>query len=208
MTTTASEEPPGTGAEIALRPWAKAVVAGGALVLVLAAGIYLLAAFLWVAPVNTVTTRYSKQIDNIISPWAEQNWQLFAPNPVSQNIRIEARTKTTSGTVGQWVDLSADDYNAIKDNPFPSHSEQNLMRRSWDMYNSNHSSDDQGTNNRSQVFQDYLRNIAVERIGTRSTTAPAFIQLRVTTTNVPPPGTPANAAGSPSVRTLPWWGVA
>lgn len=60
-------------------------------VVAVAAGTHLAFVFLHVAPTNTVSRQHAKTIDSWIYPEFEQNWKLFAPNPLQQNIAVEAR---------------------------------------------------------------------------------------------------------------------
>ena len=61
------------------------------------------------------------------------------------------------------------------------------------------------------MLQQYLRNIAVQRVTAHSHAPFSAIQLRVTTTPIPP-SAPAGTGGpaaepAPTVRLLPWWQV-
>ena len=58
--------------------------------------------FLHVAPSNTVTKQHGTAIDDWIYPEFEQNWKLFAPNPLQQNIAVQVRAevRTADGGVG------------------------------------------------------------------------------------------------------------
>ena len=58
-----------------------------------ATGILLGAVFLHVAPSNAVSQRYQQQVDGIVFPELEQNWKLFAPNPLQQNIAVQVRAQ-------------------------------------------------------------------------------------------------------------------
>ena len=62
-------------------------------------------------------------IDDYVYPEFEQNWKLFAPNPLQQNIAVQARAEIanddgTAKTTG-WFDLSAQDGEAIDHNLAP-----------------------------------------------------------------------------------------
>jgi hypothetical protein len=190
---------------------------GIAVALCLAISVFHLAAvFLHVAPANPISQRYGKQIDAWIYPVFEQNWKLFAPDPETVSRQISARTKRTSATgvveVSEWFDLTAVDDSAVKHNFFPSHTTNNLLRRAWTAYLDTHGNDDQPHSERARMVQEYLRNIAVDRVaGHRGDTFEA-IQLRVITRAIPPPTTrdgprPATSAAA-ETRELPWWTVA
>ena len=172
--------------------------------------------FLYVAPSNEVSQRYSKQINMWIYPLFEQNWRLFAPDPASVTQQISARTVGTSpdGTrqVSGWFDLTAVDDAAVRHNVFPSHTSQNMLRRAWDAYVESHGNDDQSHTERALMLQKYLRNIAVDRVTAARHSTFADIQLRVITRPIAAPTTPGNPsppAPAPSnTRYLPWWEVA
>ncbi|WP_149180482.1 DUF5819 family protein [Streptomyces sp. TRM49041] len=190
---------------------AELTVAFATVLCVLAALTHVCLVFLYVAPSNTVSQRYGKQIDAWIYPYFEQNWQLFAPNPESVRWRISARSAAVapdgSRQVGEWLDLTAVDAAAVRHTPFPSHTAQNMLRRAWAVY------DQQSTSERGRMLQEYLANIAAERLAVAGT-QPRFeaVQLRVVRTPIAPPGSsaPTNVSSGgalSSARYLPWWQV-
>ncbi|MFJ4964768.1 hypothetical protein EES43_12960 [Streptomyces sp. ADI96-02] len=170
--------------------------------------------FLHVAPPNVVSQRFESQVDAWIYPLFEQNWRLFAPDPDSVNRQISARTAHTAqdGTVqvSDWVDLTAVDAAAIKHQGFPSHTAQNMLRRSWTSYVELHGGNDVSRSARAVMIQQYLRNIAADRTGDGKPFE--HIQLRVVTLPVAAPGTAERdrraASANPETRLLPWWKVA
>ncbi|MBB1246175.1 hypothetical protein GL263_21845 [Streptomyces durbertensis] len=175
--------------------------------------------FLHVAPANTVSQQYSKQINAWVYPVFEQNWRLFAPDPESVNREISARTLRTDpdGTVrvSGWFDLSGVDRAATEHNPFPSHTTQNMLRRAWSSYLETLGGDDQPRSERAVMVQRYLRNIAVDRVTAHRGGSFDSIQLRVITLPVSPPdqagsSRPSGTAAPRPVETryLPWWKVA
>lgn len=169
--------------------------------------------FLHVAPANTISKRYSPQVNAWVYPLFEQNWRLFAPDPDSANRRILARTSHTAADgsvrVSDWFDLAAVDSAAVEHNPFPSHTTQNLLRRAWTTYVELHGAGDESRSERAVMMQEYLRNIASDRIADHNGGPFEFIQLRVMTLPIAAPGTAA--ADRPPVpvenRLLPWWKV-
>ncbi|MGA5471934.1 DUF5819 family protein [Streptomyces arboris] len=174
--------------------------------------------FLHVAPSNVVSQRFDSQVDAWIYPLFEQNWRLFAPDPDSVNRQISARTAHTapdgSVQVSDWVDLTAVDTAAIKHNPLPSHTAQNMLRRSWTSYVELHGGDDLSRSDRAVMMQQYLRNIAADRMAERDGKPFENIQLRVVTLPVPAQGRAddddsrtAAAAKNADTRLLPWWKV-
>ncbi|MDJ0460409.1 DUF5819 family protein [Streptomyces sp. H27-C3] len=172
--------------------------------------------FLHVAPPNVASQRLNSQVDAWIYPLFEQNWRLFAPDPDSVNRQISARTAHTapdgSLQVGDWVDLTAVDTSAIEHSAFPSHTSQNLLRRSWTSYVELHGGGDLSRSARAVMMQQYLRNIAADRMTERDGKPFENIQLRVVTLPVAAPGTADRdrraAPANPETRLLPWWKVA
>ncbi|MFJ8056903.1 DUF5819 family protein [Streptomyces sp. NPDC096142] len=188
---------------------AVAVVAVGALV-------HLGMVFLHVAPSNTVTKQHGKAIDDWIYPEFEQNWKLFAPNPLQQNIEVQVRADVRSAdgstrTTG-WYDLSAEDGAAIDGNLLPSHTEQNELRRAWDFLTATHDSANRPIGLRGTLAETYLRRIVVLRLDRDDAAGKGGtvqrVQVRSRTTNVPPPEwSDEQVSTTPQYRLLPWWTV-
>jgi hypothetical protein len=197
-----------------LSPPAALMVASAAAVCVLAAIAHVAMVFLYVAPPNTISTQYRRAINAWISPYFEQNWQLFAPNPQSARQQIWARMSYATAGVGQhtsdWIDLSAVDDEAVHHDPFPSHTSQNMLRRAWDAYVGSHGESDQASSQQARMFQEYLLNIAAQRLSARGGRAFDAVQLRVVTTPIEPPASQADdsaTSASSDIRYLPWWPV-
>lgn len=172
--------------------------------------------FLHVAPANTVTKQHGQTVDDWIYPEFEQNWKLFAPNPMQQNIAVQARAeiRTDSGstrTTG-WYDLSARDGAAIDGNLLPSHTQQNELRRAWDFYVAAHDAQNRPRGLRGELSERYIRRIAMMRVereapGVRGA-AIERVQVRSRTTNVPAPEwSDEKVSAKPMLRQLPWWSV-
>lgn len=171
--------------------------------------------FLHVAPPNPISQRYARQIQGWVYPFFEQNWRLFAPDPESAVPQISVRTASTSSdgthSVSGWHDLTAIDNAAVRHDPFPSHTSQNMLRRAWSGYLDTHGTSDVSYSDRALMWQEYLRNIAVERAPASGHGSVTDIQLRVRTV----PVARNDATGhtlpvSPSAvdtRELPWWKV-
>ncbi|MFG2261753.1 DUF5819 family protein [Streptomyces sp. NPDC048720] len=174
--------------------------------------------FLQVAPPNPLSRQYGPQINAWIFPLFEQNWRLFAPEPESVNRQISARTAHTTpdGTVqvSKWFDLTAVDTSAVRHDPFPSHTAQNMLRRAWTSYLETHGGEDHSRSQRALMIQEYLRNIAADRVASRRHDTFESIQLRVITLPIAAPDEVGGrrlgvAAPRPSeTRYLPWWKVA
>ncbi|MFE9251964.1 DUF5819 family protein [Streptomyces sp. NPDC007088] len=172
--------------------------------------------FLHVAPPNTVSKQHAKTIGAWIYPEFEQNWKLFAPNPLQQNVSVQARAEGrrpdgSSFRTG-WYDLSARDGAAIEGNPVPSHTQQNELRRAWDFYASSHDVRERPNGLRGELSARYLLRLGVlrlERAGAGGRDAVVErVRLRARTTPVPLPkwGTDTSVV-RPAVRELPWWDV-
>lgn len=172
--------------------------------------------FLHVAPANTVSKRHGEVIDEWIYPEFEQNWKLFAPNPLQQNVAVQARAqiRDTDGStrITGWYDLSARDGAAIDGNLLPSHTQQNELRRAWDFFVSSHDSENRPSGLRGQLSERYIRRIVTLRVdraapGGRDAVIER-VQVRSRTTNVPAPEwSDEKTDTKPGYRTLPWWSV-
>ncbi|WP_030244983.1 MULTISPECIES: DUF5819 family protein [unclassified Streptomyces] len=176
--------------------------------------------FLHVAPANTVTREHGQAVDDWIYPEFEQNWKLFAPNPLQQDISIQARAEVRDGEGGTattgWYDLSAEDGRAIDGNLLPSHTQQNELRRAWDFLVATHDSENRPVGLRGSLSESYLRRIVVLRLGRDDAVRAATggggaierVQVRSRTSNVPPPDwSREKVSTTPSYRELPWWPV-
>ncbi|MFI5964610.1 DUF5819 family protein [Streptomyces asoensis] len=172
--------------------------------------------FLHVAPSNTVTKAHGRAIDEWIYPEFEQNWKLFAPNPLQQNIAVQVRAQVRTADGGSrttgWYDLSAQDGRAIDGNLVPSHTQQNELRRAWDFFTATHGNDNRPVGLRGALSETYLRRIVVLRLERGGAAgdggAVERIQIRSRTTNVtPPPWSTEKVSMSPVYRELSWWSV-
>ncbi|WP_409058706.1 DUF5819 family protein [Streptomyces sp. SYP-A7185] len=200
----------------ALSPRYQAVAALALALVAVTACVHIGMLFLHVAPANTMTKQHGQAVDDWIYPEFEQNWKLFAPNPMQQNIAVQARAQVrtedgTTRTTG-WYDLSAADGAAIDGNLLPSHTQQNELRRAWDFYVAAHDTQNRPRGLRGQLSEQYIRRIAmmrVERAGALGRGATIErLQVRSRTTNVSPPDwSDEKVSTKPSLRQLPWWSV-
>ena len=173
--------------------------------------VHVVLVFLYVAPSNPISQRLSGPIRAWVSPYFEQNWLLFAPNPESNKTQIFARTGwTTPGgghATSDWFDISAVDKAGTKHNPYPSHTTQNMLRRAWSAYRSSHPDGDDVPGEWALLRAKYLRNLAVQRVTPHSPHPFQVVQVKVVTQPIAPPGGGAADADEPTTRVLPWWNV-
>ncbi|MCF3965479.1 DUF5819 family protein, partial [Streptomyces fuscigenes] len=175
--------------------------------------VHLAMVFFYVAPANTVSKQHAALINSWVNPEFEQNWKLFAPNPLQQNIHVQARfeTEDRSGrtSVSGWRDLSAQDGAGILHNPLPSHTQQNELRRAWDYFTSTHDAKERPLGSRGRLSEAYLRRIVVLRFGRdRLPGRLTRVEVRSATTAVaPPPYAKERVDTRTFYRTFPWWNV-
>ncbi|GAA4858281.1 hypothetical protein GCM10023235_40000 [Kitasatospora terrestris] len=200
-----------------MRVWsvpARAVLSVAALALAAGTLAFLAALFLHVAPANSVSRAYAAEVDAVVYPEFEQNWKLFAPDPLQQNITLDARVQTIAedGRIStrDWFGLTARDFAAVRHNPAPSHVDQNLLRRAFDFYRSTHSEQDGApAGPQGRLAEQYLKRIALQRTGPSSDGERILqIQFRVSTATVaPPPWSEEQVDTAAHTRELPWWPV-
>ncbi|MFJ8645355.1 DUF5819 family protein [Streptomyces sp. NPDC093546] len=169
--------------------------------------------FLHVAPSNTLTKQHGEAVDEWVFPEFEQNWKLFAPNPLQQNIAVHARAEVIradgSRRTTDWIDLSADDGEAIRGNLAPSHVDQNQLRRGWDFYANSHTADNRANGMRGRLSERYIRRITMLRLEAHDLGGRVDrIQVRSSTRAVgAPPWSEEKTDTRAYYRTLPWWTV-
>ncbi|MFI9580735.1 DUF5819 family protein [Streptomyces sp. NPDC052236] len=169
--------------------------------------------FLHVAPSNTVTKQHGKAVDGWIYPEFEQNWKLFAPNPLQQNVAVQVRAEVSrpdgSRRNTDWIDLTAEDGEAIRGNLLPSHVQQNELRRGWDFYLNSHDNEDRPNGRRGRLSESYIRRIVMLRLEAHDLGGPVErIQLRSATRAVKAPEWSDEKTDTrPFHRVLPWWTV-
>ncbi|MFE0641197.1 DUF5819 family protein [Streptomyces sp. NPDC058877] len=181
--------------------------------------VHLSMVFLHVAPSNTLTKRHGEAVGDWIYPEFEQNWKLFAPNPLQTNLSVEVRAEVITAGGGRrttdWVDLTAQDVEQIRHNPMPSHAQQNQLRRAVDFYLNTHDDDFQPSGLRGTLSEQYMRRIAMLRLDALEGTdghslgaAAQRIQLRTVSRAVPAaPWSDEKSQKTPSHRDFPWWKV-
>jgi hypothetical protein len=202
----------GGGTTTLSRP-SRIVIMIAATAAVLGVAFHLLMVFLDVAPENTLSSQQSKLVNAYIYPEFEQNWELFAPNPLQANIHVWARAQIQKSDgkteVLGWVDLTAMDIAKILHNPAPSHTQQNELRRAWTFYTSTHDNDGKPIGERGMLSQQYLQRIVQTRFGPRLNGGEVIrVQVRTGTTRVAaPPWTAEKNDTDTSFQVLSWWTV-
>ncbi|MFH8472265.1 DUF5819 family protein [Streptomyces sp. NPDC018000] len=168
--------------------------------------------FLHVAPSNTLTKQHGEAVDDWIYPEFEQNWKLFAPNPLQQNVAVHVRAEIV-GADGRhttpWMSLSGEDGKAIRGNLAPSHVHQNELRRAWDFYLSSHDNENRANGLRGELSERYIRRIAMLRLSEHDYGGTIErIQIRSEVRSIAAPGwSEEKISTRPSYRVLPWWTV-
>ncbi|WP_327289874.1 DUF5819 family protein [Streptomyces sp. NBC_01198] len=170
--------------------------------------------FLHVAPSNTLSKQHATAVSDYVYPEFEQNWKLFAPDPVQQNNHVQARAEVrkpdgSTQTTG-WVDMTGIDVADMRHNPLPSHTEQNELRRAWGYYTDTHNDQNQPTaGSGSDLSSSYLENILAGRLGhTLNGGTVVRIQARGATTAVARPTWSGESVDATTqYRELPWWTV-
>jgi hypothetical protein len=86
------------------------------------------------------------------------------------------------------------------------------VRRAFDYYAGTHDAQNRPMGPRGALSEQYLRRIVVLRLDQEHVAGPggtvARVQVRIRTTNVPPPAWSAERASyAPTYRLLPWWTV-
>ncbi|MFJ4469930.1 DUF5819 family protein [Streptomyces sp. NPDC089424] len=200
----------------ALSPRYQVGVALALAVVAIAVCVHIGMVFLHVAPSNTVTKQHSATIEDWIYPEFEQNWKLFAPNPLQQNIAVQVRAQIRTGDGGSrvtgWYDLSAQDGQAIDGNLLPSHTQQNELRRAWDFFTATHDGGNRPSGLRGALSETYMRRIVLMRLDRVDAAGPGGaverVQIRSRTTSVRPPHwSEERISLKPVYRELPWWSV-
>jgi len=190
------------------RRWSRALVGVTAGVTALVVAAQLAATFLYDAPSNPVSRRYQAQISWWMNPLLNQNWQLFAPNPISENLEVDARVSVgPAAAVSPWVNLSAIDRAATVDDPAPGHLTMNALRNAWREYADTHGSDGLPNSPLAATAQQYLQNLALAYLRPRESGTIDSVQVRFIVTLVPGSGRTA-AQTAPQTQTLPWWVIA
>lgn len=189
------------------------LVAAGVAVVAVAVVVHVAMVFLHVAPPNTVSKQHSKAVNGYVYPEFEQNWKLFAPNPLQQNVAVQARALVAkddgSTATTRWTDLTAQDGADIHHNVAPSHTQQNELRRGWEFFTGSHDDNGKPVGTRGELSQSYIKRIVMHRFGGRQAGGTVErVQVRSATTPVaPPPWSKEKPKRKTQYQTQPWWQV-
>jgi hypothetical protein len=211
--TPGADDPGADGSVGALSRPSRIAVALGTAVVTVGVAVHLAMVFLHVAPENTLTEAHGNLVADYIYPEFEQNWKLFAPNPLQQNIDVWARAevrKDDGGTeVTGWVDLTAMDDAAILHSIAPSHTQQNELRRAWTFYAQTHGAQNKAIGMRGLLSEQYVRRIVERRFGPRLNGGKVErVQVRTGTTAIAaPPWSGEKTDTRTFFQVLPWWTV-
>ncbi|MGW7488927.1 DUF5819 family protein [Streptomyces sp. NPDC054786] len=189
------------------------VIAGAIAVVSIGVLIHVVLVFLFVAPSNAISRDYGGLVNGYVYPEFDQNWQLFAPNPLQQNIAVHARAEVmlangSRRTTG-WVGLTAQDIRKIRDNPAPSHAHQNMLRQAWDFYNRTHDEKGRAMGLRGELSEAYVRRIVTHRLGPRLDGG-QVVKVQVYASNkpiIPPKWSLERGNTQTTYQVLPWWPV-
>ncbi|MGH3516685.1 MAG: DUF5819 family protein [Haloechinothrix sp.] len=190
----------------------RAVVVAAAAVLAAVVATHTGMVFLHVAPSNALSREFAAEIDGYIRPEFQQNWKLFAPDPVHVQRQVHARVAVQRPdgrlVVGDWIDLSAFDDQHIRGNLAPSHT-RNEFTKGWRAFLATHDPRNRTLNANGPIVASYLKRVALLRMsGLVDGASVRRMQLRVRTTPVPEPAwSTRRNYQQPAYRVLPWWPV-
>jgi hypothetical protein len=192
---------------VRLSRWSRVLLAASAVVVLVLTLAHLGFMFLGAAPSNSVSASLTSSVSwyNALwtnEPFLEQNWQLFAPNPLSTNPELKVRARSASGQQSGWFDLTGQDYADTLHNPMPSHLTQNELRRAYSAYDASMGSQTMPATTYQKLVTEYLRNICLHRVQGKVPFPIATLQLSVAIQQIPPPGQPQV---TPTTTQLPWW---
>ena len=113
------------------------IAKGVAFVLVGIVAIHFAITFLWNAPSNPIRDALGGQVNGYMEPFFEQNWSLFAPNPVNTEDELLVRAEVLDPDTGEfetteWESATELEWTIVSHNPFPSRASRlssNLHRR-------------------------------------------------------------------------------
>jgi hypothetical protein len=198
---------PATSSDRPTRRWSRALVAGTVVATAAVVAVHLAATFLYNAPANPVSQKYASQVSTWMNPLFAQNWQLFAPNPISENVELRAQASlSANGRLTSWIDLSAMDAAEITDNPVPGQVAENELRNAYFSWAETHDANGNPTTRDGQLMQQYLENVVVDRLAPLVGGHIGSIDIQAVVTLLPGPGRTAKQT-APQTHDLGWWTV-
>ncbi|MEI1420639.1 DUF5819 family protein [Bacillus cabrialesii] len=66
----------------------------------------------YVLPFNPIKNKLNAHIISYMHPFFAQNWQLFAPNPLSRDTYVNIQVRDKNGKESEWIDISTPLYDA------------------------------------------------------------------------------------------------
>ena len=110
---------------------------GLAFFLVGVVGLHFAATFLWNAPTNPIKESVATDVNAYMRPFFEQNWSLFAPNPINSEDELYVRAQVADIQTGnieitEWRNATQLEWTLVRGNPAPSRASRvssNLNRR-------------------------------------------------------------------------------
>ncbi|GLZ30748.1 hypothetical protein Lesp02_29370 [Lentzea sp. NBRC 105346] len=134
-------------------------------------------------------------------PYFRQDWGLFAPDPGTENQAVVARLELADGTITPWVDLTAEDLEAVRHSLLPGQVPQVQLDYALGYYNDTHR--EGAIPEDARATEIYLGNIVLHRLAPRYPTPAVAVQVKAVYTRVVLSGAPP-----PSEEVeLPWWRV-
>ena len=108
-----------------------------------------------------LSKQHGRAVDDWIYPEFEQNWKLFAPNPLQQNIAVQARAEVARPgrrhRDHRLDDLSAQDGAAIAATRCPATPSRTSCAAAWDFYIDTHDDENRPNGLRGELSERYIR---------------------------------------------------
>jgi len=75
---------------------------------------------LYNAPPNPLSVAYREALVRYVQPYFTQQWSLFAPDPLDEDVVVLARFRTARDSQTAWYDLSSSFLDSVRHNPLTS----------------------------------------------------------------------------------------
>ena len=93
------------------------------------------AALVTAGPITPLSLTFTPAASKIVDPYLVQNWQLFAPDPISEERGAVARVRCADGTETEFVDITTEHIEAIHDTRFfPSRQSRVISNGMFNMF--------------------------------------------------------------------------